>query len=219
MLTLPRLQFITHRTESHGLADSAALALDCGFRWIQFRCKENLPYEQIREEALKIQALCKQHHALFVVNDRVELAAEVGADGVHLGKSDMPVAQARQRLGKQFLIGGTANTWQDMQRIAEQGGDYIGLGPFRFTTTKENLSPVLGIEGYRNLMHLAKENHLDLPVFAIGGIVAQDAQALQESGVYGLALSSVLLHAAKPEKEAEIFMRYFSPIKNQHEYE
>lgn len=206
---LPRLQFITHANQNFTLVESARKALALGVKWVQFRCKEELPAAELRQTARQVQQLCREHKALFVVDDRVELAQELQANGVHLGKNDMPVQEARKILGKDFLIGGTANIFEDMLSIARQGGNYIGLGPFRFTTTKEKLSPVLGLDGYKSLCAQARENGLTLPVFAIGGIRAEDAQALSRSGIYGIAVSSALIGTEQPEKQAEAFLTYF----------
>ncbi|MCM1170390.1 MAG: thiamine phosphate synthase [Bacteroides sp.] len=206
---MPRLQFITHTAGSLSLVESARKALALGIRWIQFRCKEEPPAGELREMTRQVQELCKEHGALFVIDDRVELASELQADGVHLGKSDMPIRQAREILGERFIIGGTANTLQDMKEIAAQGGDYIGLGPFRFTSTKERLSPLLGLDGYRNLMAEARKAGVLLPVYAIGGIRSGDAAGLKACGVDGLAVSSALLSTEDPAREAAAFLRYF----------
>ena len=201
---LPKIQFITHSDSRYTTAESALLALSCGIRWIQFRLK-HASLEEARPEAVRIQELCRSYKALFVIDDHVELARDLKADGVHLGKTDMPIAEARKILGPDYLVGGTANTWEDMLRIKAEGGDYIGLGPYRFTTTKENLSPVLGIEGYRSLMEKARQNQLDLPVYAIGGLQPQDCKALMECGVHGIAISSAILRAEDPQAKTKEF--------------
>ena len=110
----------------------------------------------------------------FILNDRVELAALIGADGVHLGKNDMSPMEARSILGPQAIIGGTANTFDDILRLIDESVDYIGLGPFRFTSTKKNLSPVLGIEGYAHIFQLCKEHNINIPIVAIGGLDKSD---------------------------------------------
>ena len=115
----------------------------------------------------------------------------------------MPVAEARQVLGEGFLIGGTANTFEDIVRHYQGGADYIGCGPFRFTTTKQNLSPVLGLQGYANLMQQMKETDIHLPVVAIGGITRQDIPDILRTGVHGIALSGAVLHADNPVKEMQ----------------
>jgi thiamine-phosphate pyrophosphorylase len=108
----------------------------------------------------------------------VELVRELRADGVHLGKNDMPIAAARQLLGPGFIIGGTANTFADVKAISEAGGDYVGCGPFRFTTTKEKLSPILGLDGYRHIVSRMLAEGICIPIVAIGGIEADDIQPI-----------------------------------------
>lgn len=196
------LQFITHFTDTYSYFDSACMALEGGCRWIQLRMKDASP-EEIEQEALRIQNLCKSYGATFIIDDHVELVKKVRADGVHVGKNDMPVAEARKILGKDFIIGGTANTFEDVKMHYEAGADYIGCGPFRFTTTKKNLSPVLGLEGYRSIVLQMKEKGIDLPIVAIGGITFEDIPAIMETGVNGIALSGTILQAADPVAETK----------------
>lgn len=196
------LQFITHFTDTYSYYDAARMALEGGCHWIQLRMKDASP-EEVEQEALLIQSLCRQHGATFIIDDHVELVKKLHADGVHLGKKDMPVAEARRILGKDFIIGGTANTFEDVKMHYEAGADYIGCGPFRFTTTKKNLSPVLGLEGYRSIVRRMKEAGIHLPVVAIGGITFEDIPAIMETGVTGVALSGTILRAADPVAETQ----------------
>ena len=196
------IQFITHYTERYSYLDSARIALEGGCRWIQLRMK-NCPLSEVEAVGRQVKALCKEHDAIFIIDDYVELAQKLEADGVHLGKNDMPVAEARQVLGEGFLIGGTANTFEDIVRHYQGGADYIGCGPFRFTTTKQNLSPVLGLQGYASLMQQMKEADIHLPVVAIGGITRQDIPDILRTGVHGIALSGAILHANNPVKEMQ----------------
>ena len=195
-----KLQFITHYTDTYSYYDSARMALEGGCRWIQLRMKEASPLE-LEQEALRIQALCHQYHATCIIDDHVELAKKIQAHGVHLGKNDMPIAEARKLLGPDFLIGGTANTFEDIRSHHQAGANYIGCGPFRFTTTKKNLSPILGLEGYRYLVSQMKAEKIALPVVAIGGITFEDIPAIMETGVTGIALSGTILRADHPIEE------------------
>lgn len=129
------------------------------------------------------------------------LVKELQIDGVHLGKNDMPIAEARKILGDGFIIGGTANTFEDVKAHYEAGADYIGCGPFRFTTTKEKLSPILGLEGYKDIIQKMKEESIDIPLVAIGGITKEDIPEIMKTGVNGIALSGCILHAENPAKE------------------
>lgn len=194
------LQFITHFTEKYSYYDSARMALEGGCRWIQLRMKDASP-EEVEQEALRVQALCRTYHATFIIDDHVELVKKLHADGVHLGKHDMPVAEARRMLGNGFIIGGTANTFDDVKMHYEAGADYIGCGPFRFTTTKKNLSPILGLEGYRRIVSQMKEAGINLPIVAIGGITREDIPAILQTGVTGVALSGTILRADNPTEE------------------
>ena len=171
------LQFITHQTERYSYFESARMALEGGCKWIQLRMKE------------------------APLDDHVELVKKLEVDGVHLGKKDMPIDQARQILGETFIIGGTANTFEDVVQHYRAGADYLGIGPFRFTTTKKNLSPVLGLEGYASILSQMKEANINLPVVAIGGITNEDIPDILRTGVNGIALSGTILRAENPVEE------------------
>ena len=191
------IQFISHYSERYSYLDSIQLALEGGCRWIQLRMKDATDNE-VRPIAIKAQQLCRQYHATFIIDDRVALVRELGADGVHLGKNDMPIREARQLLGPDFIIGGTANTFEDAKAHYEASADYIGCGPFRFTTTKKKLAPVLGLEGYRSIIHQIREARIDIPVVAIGGITKADIPAILQTGITGIALSGTVLRADDP---------------------
>lgn len=194
------VQFITHRNERFGYVDGARMALEGGCKWIQLRMK-GATDDEVRAAAAAIQPLCKQHEAVFVIDDRVALAKELKADGVHLGKNDMPVGEARHVLGEDFIIGGTANTFEDIERLHREGADYIGCGPFRFTTTKQNLAPVLGLNGYFTLVNRMRAAGILLPVVAIGGIRFEDIPDIMRTGVRGIAVSGAVLGAPDPVAE------------------
>ena len=137
---MKQIQFITHQNHRYSYVDSARMALEGGCRWIQLRMKDATD-DEVRKAASGIQPLCREHEAVFIIDDRVELAKELKADGVHLGRNDMPVCKARRVLGEEFVIGGTANTFDDVERLWREGADYIGCGPFqRFMLMKRNWS-------------------------------------------------------------------------------
>ena len=194
------LQFITHETEQFTYREGAFMALEAGCKWIQLRMKD-VAIETVRQLAEELKKACENHHALLIIDDYVEVAREVKADGVHLGKNDMPIEEARKLLGEGFIIGGTANTFEDVKRHYEAGADYLGIGPFRFTTTKKNLSPVLGLEGYRNIKQQMIEAGIILPAVAIGGITVEDIPAILATGIEGIAMSGAILQAHDPDAE------------------
>ena len=203
---MKQLQFITHHTEKYSYMDSAYLALEGGCKWIQLRMKDE-PHISVLETAINMKALCKQYDAVLIIDDHVSIAASVEADGVHLGKNDMPVPEARKLLGPGFLIGGTANTFEDLKRLASQGIDYAGIGPFRYTQTKKNLSPILGINGYREIIKRCQEVGISIPFVAIGGITSKDIPELIHAGVPGIALSGAILQAENPTQETRKFIQ------------
>ncbi len=194
------LQFITHETEQFSYREGAFMALEAGCKWIQLRMKD-VAVETVRQLAEELKKACENHHALLIIDDYVEVAREVKADGVHLGKNDMPIEEARKLLGEGFIIGGTANTFEDVKRHYEAGADYLGIGPFRFTTTKKNLSPVLGLEGYRNIKQQMIEADIILPAVAIGGITVEDIPAILATGIEGIAMRGAILQAHDPDAE------------------
>lgn len=207
------IQFISHYTDKIGYLDSIRLALDGGCRWVQLRMK-NATVDEIRPVALEAQRMCREVGATFIIDDHVELVKEIHADGVHLGKNDMPVAEARRILGTDFIIGGTANTFEDVKMHYEAGADYIGCGPFRFTTTKEKLSPVLGLDGYREVVGQMRAHGIDLPIVAIGGITAEDIPAIMQTGVTGIALSGTVLRAEDPVAEMQRLLALINSNSN-----
>ena len=204
------LQYISHFTQQISYAEGIRMALEGGCRWIQLRMKD-APAEEIIACAEEVLPLCRRHGAKFLLDDHVELVRQLGADGVHLGKNDMPVDEARKILGQDIIIGGTANTIEDIIRLHKQGADYIGCGPFRFTTTKKNLSPILGLDGYKSIVLKMKELGIDLPIVAIGGITVEDIPAVMGTGVSGIALSGAILGAPDP---VEMTARIIETIDN-----
>lgn len=204
------LQYISHFTQQISYAEGIRMALEGGCRWIQLRMKD-APAEEIIACAEEVLPLCRRHGAKFLLDDHVELVRQFGADGVHLGKNDMPVDEARKILGPDIIIGGTANTIEDIIRLHKQGADYIGCGPFRFTTTKKNLSPILGLDGYKSIVLKMKELGIDLPIVAIGGITVEDIPAVMGTGVSGIALSGAILGAPDP---VEMTARIIETIDN-----
>ena len=207
------LQFITHFTERYSYLDSVRIALEGGCKWIQLRMKETST-EEIIPIAKEAKAMCHKYGATFIIDDHVELVKQIEADGVHLGKNDMPIPEARKLLGRNYIIGGTANSFEDVQKHYENGADYIGCGPFRFTTTKKNLSLVLGLEGYQRIVSQMKEAGINLPLVAIGGITRDDLPSLMQTGITGIALSGSILRAESPIQEMKTIIQTIDLWKN-----
>jgi thiamine-phosphate pyrophosphorylase len=176
--------------------------LDAGVKWIQLRIKNNEEL-LVLKAAQQVKMKCENYKAKFIVNDSPWIAKEVDADGVHLGLNDMPIFKAREIVGNEMIIGGTANTFEDIFLRNQEKVDYIGLGPYRFTRTKVRLSPILGLEGYRSILSKMKSEGIFIPVIAIGGIVEDDITSLIFSGAHGVALSGNLYKAKDANKLVE----------------
>lgn len=190
---------------SDGDLSVAAQFLDAGGRWIQLRMKD-ASAEVIVCRGKEMLALCRKRRAVLVVNDAPQLAVEIGADGVHLGQADMPPIEARRIIGDGAVIGSTANTFEQIAARNDGETDYVGLGPFRFTTTKKNLSPVLGTEGYRTILGRMRTENIPLPVVAIGGIELPDIPQIMRTGVDGIALSGAIARADSPATTTANFL-------------
>ena len=200
-----RFHYITQDTEGFSHAQLAEFACKGGADWVQLRIKTKpIPHPSQREgrninksllqiaNATKI--ICKKYGAKLIINDHVHIAKEVGADGVHLGKEDMSPKEARKILGNNFIIGGSSNTMDDVKWLMAHGVDYIGIGPYRFTSTKEKLNPILGLDGIKNIIRTISPSWRgtggDIPMIAIGGIKLEDVGLLMETGIHGIAVSS-----------------------------
>ena len=199
-----KLQYISQGETAATQLKNINEALDAGCSWVQLRFK-NASESELKTTADVVKKLCVAYHATFIINDHPHIAKAVDADGVHLGLTDMFIKEAIEIVGADKIIGGTANTLQDVLQRVNEDCSYIGLGPFRFTTTKANLSPILGLEGYEKIMTELKQLNIKIPIYAIGGILPDDISSIMQTGVYGLAGSGIITnHTNKKELVKEI---------------
>jgi thiamine-phosphate diphosphorylase len=192
-MKISKFQYLTQDISKFTHQELIENACKNSIRWIQLRVKNKstVEYLQIAKDARKITHKFK---TVLIINDQVDIAKEVDADGVHLGKNDMLPEIARKILGHQKIIGATANTFEDILKLQKQDINYIGLGPYQFTTTKQNLSQILGLQGYQNIIKKCKESKINIPIIAIGGIEAKDVKSLLDTGIYGIAVSAAIHH-------------------------
>ena len=194
---IEKLHYITQGNTKEEQLRFAQQACKAGVQWLQFRMKiEDL--NLIEETALEVKKVCDHYNTKFIVNDRVELAAKLNADGVHIGKNDMHPKEARNIIGEKVILGCTSNTFEDIEKV-HQYADYMGLGPFRFTTTKQNLSPVLGLNGYEIIIQQMESEGIKIPVIAIGGILVDDIDDLMKTGIHGIAVASLINQSTEKE--------------------
>lgn len=180
--------------------DAVAAALKGGVDILQLREKTK-PASEILELGKKIKLLCAEYRATFIVNDRVDIAYVLEADGVHLGQDDMDVASARKILGPNAIIGISTHAPEQAMKAVEDGADYIGVGPVFTTPTKPGRASV-GLE----YVKWVSEN-IDIPAFAIGGIDLSNASEVVASGLKRIAVVRAIINAENPEKAAEEFLK------------
>jgi thiamine-phosphate pyrophosphorylase len=193
---------LTRDGDGIGHGAQAARLCAAGARWIQLRMKES-PRASWPAEAAAASRECRRRGALLIVNDSVDVALESGADGVHLGSLDGGWREARRRLGTGPILGGTVNNIEDARRAVDSGClDYAGVGPLRFTKTKGNLSPILGLEGVRAVLGELQ----GIPAWVIGGVEPTDLPALRGAGAAGVAVSSALHRGGRIEENLREFL-------------
>ena len=178
-------------------------AIKGGVKIVQLR-EKNISTKDFYEKALKVKEICKNYGALFIINDRLDIAQVVGADGVHLGQSDMPIEKTREILKDKFLIGATARNVEEAKRAELLGADYIGSGAIFGTSTKDNAKK-LEMEDLKKIVASIK-----IPVFAIGGININNVSSLKNIGLQGICAVSGILSEKDCKKAVDIMLKNFN---------
>lgn len=179
------------------LTEVVLRSLEGGATMIQLRDKHQTTRAMI-ETAKLLLAMAQQFHVPLIINDRVDVALAVNADGVHLGDDDMPIESARQLLGPDTIIGLSAHTIEEAQSAEARGADYLGVGTVFPTGTKTNIKGIIGSEGLKQIC-----SSVAIPCVAIGGINESNAAALKNSGAKGMAVISALLTSVDPQSTAK----------------
>lgn len=182
---------VLQSTFSH--VELAQLAIKGGADAIQFRQKVGST-KRLIEIARSMRELCHRENAVFIVNDRVDVAIAVDADGVHLGQEDFPIPLARHLLGNDKIIGGSAATPDEAVKCVSEGADYVGFGPVYPTGSKSDAGPVSGSFVLRSVVQ-----NTPLPIIAIGGITRERIPEVMEAGAYGIAVISAVCCEKEPE--------------------
>lgn len=205
------LQFITNTESGTSVVDQIKGFIAGGGRWVQIRMKESTD-EEVAEVVKIIKPLCIETETFLLLDDRVELAKTLDVGGVHLGKDDMPPSEARMILGPAAVIGVTANTIDDIKAVRSLDVDYIGIGPFSETRTKKNLSPILGMEGIKDICSEMLQLDIDIPHVAIGGVKLDDIAPLMNAGVNGIAVSGAIANSCDIAAETTKFIERLKPF-------
>ena len=182
---IPKLHYISQGQTHKEHLENIQKACTSGAELVQLRLK-NVSENKVLKLAQQAREITSHFQTRLIINDYYKVAKEIKADGVHLGKTDICPLIARKELYTWQIIGGTANTLQDCQALINKEVDYIGLGPFKFTETKANLSPILGLEGYVAIIDALQT---ETPILGIGGVTLDDVTAILETGISGIAVS------------------------------
>ena len=206
------LHYLTQDLPNRSHEEQVRAACEADVKWIQLRVK-NKPYEEWLAVAGRVKRITDGFDATLIVNDSVEIARAINADGVHLGQEDFSLIQARKILGEEKIIGYSTHSLDEILAAKDYGIDYFGLGPFRFTSTKEKLDPVLGIEGIATIVKHSRREGVFKPIIAIGGIQLNDVNELMQSGIDGVAVSSAINLADDPAEMIKRFQKQLQRSK------
>ncbi len=188
---IEKLQFITHNILQHTHIEQVQLACEAGAKWIQYRC-----FTKSDEELLKdihvISEVCDDWGATLIVTDHIHLKGKADIQGFHIEDMDTDFNALRKVIGEEYTLGGSANTIENLIRLAKEDADYVGFGPFSITTTKPNHAQLIGYKGYEYATEQLDLNNVHIPIIAVGGVNLVDIPSLMETGIYGIAVSSAI---------------------------
>lgn len=209
MKYIEKLHYITHDIPHLSHVEQAQLACEAGAKWIQYRCLSKTD-EALLADINTIAETCDDWGTTLIVTDHIHLIGKADIQGFHLEDMNANFAAIRNKVGNDVTLGGSANTVENLIRLANEGADYAGFGPFATTETKPNNLPLLGIEGYYDAVQELKAANIQLPVLAVGGIKIYDVEALMQSGIYGIAVSGAINFA---DDFIEAYQDFYTMIK------
>ena len=197
---ISKFHYLTQDMTDRSHAEQTQIACEAGANWIQYRCLSKSDEEMI-PELHHVAAICDDWGATLILTDHYHLLDQVDAQGVHLEDMQADFEAIREIITDEKTLGASANTFEDLRRIALSGVvDYAGCGPFSVTHTKPNDYPLLGYQGYVEIMEKFNDLGLDLPILAVGGVTLEDVNALMQTGIYGIAVSAAVNLAPKPSE-------------------
>jgi len=192
---IEKLQFITHDIDQLTHVQQAQIACEAGAKWIQYRCLTKGD-DELLTDVQQIAEICDDWGATLIVTDHVHLNGKADIQGFHIEDMEADFVRLREQLGEAVTIGGSANTIQNLLRLAQEGADYAGFGPFADTSTKPNDFPHIRLDGYRLAVQRLDEKKIDLPILAVGGVTSEDVEPLMATGIFGIAASSAINQSA-----------------------
>lgn len=191
MKYIEKFQYITHDIPHLSHVEQVLLACEAGAKWIQYRCLSKND-EALLKDIKAIAEICDDWGTTLIVTDHVHLNGKADIQGFHIEDMDADFIALRKLVGHDITLGGSANTVENLIRLARDGADYVGYGPFADTETKPNNYAHLGIEGYQHVVSALKAQAISIPLLAVGGIKTYDVEALMQTGIYGIAISGAL---------------------------
>jgi len=194
MKYIEKLQYITHDIPHLTHVEQVQLACEAGAKWIQYRCFSKTD-EELLAEINVIAEICDDWGATLIVTDHIHLNGKADIQGFHIEDLEADFVALRKLVGDDITLGGSAHTVDQLIRLANEGVDYAGFGPFANTGTKPNAFSLLGLEGYSAGVERLKELSISLPVLAVGGVKLHDVDALMQTGIHGIAVSGAIYSA------------------------
>ncbi len=213
-MIIPKLHYISQGNSPAAHLENIQKACASGAELVQLRLK-NVSEKKCLKLAQEAREITSHFQTRLIINDHYKIAKDVKADGVHLGKTDACPTMARKHLYTWQIIGGTANTLQDCETLISKEVDYISLGPFRFTTTKDNLSPLLGLIGYTAIIESLKT---ETPIIGVGGITTEDVTDILETGISGIAVSGEITRDFNSIRLFNQFLKASSTEEQRHTF-
>ncbi|NII84202.1 MULTISPECIES: thiamine phosphate synthase [unclassified Pedobacter] len=209
MKYIEKLHYITHDIPHRSHIEQAQLACEAGAKWIQYRCLSKND-EALLQDINAIAEICDDWGTTLIVTDHIHLNGKADIQGFHMEDMDADFIALRKLVGNDITLGGLANTVENLIRLAQEGVDYAGYGPFAITETKPNKYNLLGIEGYQQAVKELKAQSISIPVLAVGGIKTYDVEALMQTGIYGIAVSGAINFA---DDFIEAYQDFYTLVK------
>ena len=204
---ISKFHYLTQNLQNKTHLDQVQDACEAGANWIQYRCL-NKNNEELIYEINQLALICDDWGTTLILTEHYNLVHQVDAQGIHLEDPYADFKLIRREIGDEKTLGASANSFQDIQRIAASGVvDYIGCGPFSTTLTKPNNHPLIGINGYQIIAEQMDKAGIKIPVLAVGGIGLDDVDALVKTGIYGIAACSAINTAENPKAALKSFYK------------
>ena len=205
---IEKLHFITHDLPHSSHIEQVQVACEAGAKWIQYRCLSKADDELLADINL-IAEICDDWGATLIVTNHIHLKGKADIQGFHIEDINAYFIALRKQIGEEFTLGGSANTIEQLIKLADDGADYAGFGPFNISSTKPNDYPLIKTDDYANAIENLKSANKDLPVLAVGGVTIADVPALMTTGIFGIAASSAINQA---ENMYEAYIDFYKAI-------